>query len=849
LDSAASIAAVVYARYSGAQLMVCPAPDISRVDEAIASFRHDQQQATKMARFASRLRGMTEPISEMSDADKTAILDSMAEAGSHTETEDIPKVSLAECIKRYIFGDWRGDAMHQIELAVSANVPPKLIDAVGDRPLTAFTSGIPYTFVRNSGRDWSTKPIGHISFDGPLIVATHVWVSTQTAPKSPFAAIFDPGFFETTETRDVAAVMDRQFAYPIVFSNTVATLDGLRMASHLPLDLLFFNTHGSDDSIVLGAQTFRELKLKNESLVQWVALDSAPIVFNNSCLSWRGVGREFVRVGARGYIGTLWPVSAPKAARFAARAMGALADGASVAAAICQAELDDETRRAYIYAGLGPVRILSHAGFTERRRREYVLDVLDKLLEAMLISARILQPDENRDLARFGLREVASLFRRPELSQAETAELYALRAKQLKMLANVSHHIQRSAELDQELLGVIVETFRLAEAISKATGGQPDDFPELLWARSRIRRQVGDITGAIADLEASLRATKGIESDNLVQQVDLVELLKDAGDWKRALEIAIATKAQAENGGDREARMRLAGVLGQLERRLKNYDKSLSYVEEGYGLAMELENRPEQAEFKLDEARIQMHKKNYEAAIAATTAAGIVARACLDIGRSLASHGVMAQVLLKMGDAVASRESAERGLKVAQRMNDLYEQAGFHNDIAAAYKAEGNIQAAVKEYRDSLLLAGRIGRREMLSAFPSVSDLAVSTQDWPLIEEILSDHLAMQYRMSPEVRQASIVAFLNTLRNAVRVPPPNYARRSMLNLLDRCAYLVNSIPEDPADDIRIAGRTLQMIVAWLLGAPEAHEIARELDERWKDGGWNWGAFVVDQPPA
>ena len=55
--------------------------------------------------------------------------------------------------------------------------------------------------------------------------------------------------------------------------------------------------------------------------------------------------------------------------------------------------------------------------------------------------------------------------------------------------------------------------------------------------------------------------------------------------------------------------MRLAGVLGQLERRMNNYDQALSYVQEGYGLAVKLENRPEQAEFKLDEARIQMQQK------------------------------------------------------------------------------------------------------------------------------------------------------------------------------------------------------------------------------------------------
>ena len=850
MDSANSIAAVIYARYCRAQFFVCPTPDISRVDEAITQFREDQRQATKAEGIASRLAEVPQPPAELSDAAKTAILKAVAEVEHQPDIENLPKgTSLGDFLRRYVFGDWRGDALREIELAVSANVPAELVDAVGDRPVTVFTSGVPYTFVRSSRHDWCNKPIGHVGSDGPLIVASHVWLSTQTPATAPFVAIFDPGFFKTSETRDVVAAMDRQSAYPIVFSKTAATLDGLRLASELPLVFVFFNTHGTDDAIVLGAQTFENHILKNESLVQWAAFPSAPIIFNNSCLSWRGVGREFVRIGARGYVGTLWPVGEATAARFAARAMRSLVDGASVSAAICQPDVDDETRRAYIYVGIGSCRVLSPATPTDGHRKAYVLGLINRLLDAMLDCSRVLVVDENRDLTRFVLQQVGSFFSRTEVSQAGVAEVYPLRAKQLKVLANLANHIERSEDSQKGILVVISEAFRLAEASHEAAGAQPDDYPELLRARSRIRHNFGDTLGAIADYEASLNATSGGDSDNLIHQVNLADLWKDAGDWTRAHAIAVAAKEKADHSGDREARMRLAGILGQLEKRAGNTDRAIEYAQEGFGLAVELENRQEQAEFKLDEAKIEIEKHNYPAAITAAGLAGTIARACLDLRRNLASHGVMAQALLKCGNSAASRQYAEGGLLAAQRTNDLYEQSGFLFDIGATYQFEGNIALAVKRYRDSLILAGKSGRREMLPAFPGISDLAVTTGDWPLIESILGDHLAIQYQLPPEIRVSSMVAFLNTLRSAVFVGSVKDARQGLRNLLDRCAFLLSSIPSDPGDDIRLAGRTVQMLLAWLTGAPEAHEIARELDEHWTDGRLHWESFVAKQPPA
>lgn len=121
-----------------------------------------------------------------------------------------------------------------------------------------FTREVPYTFLRKCSEDWSTKTTGHAAGDPTLIILTELF-------------------------------------------------DG----ELLPVEFLHFNTHGNQ----------REIELADGGLPAWKllrqGLPSRPFVFNNSCLSRIGVSREFIRAGARGYIGTLWPVDAEQAARLA----------------------------------------------------------------------------------------------------------------------------------------------------------------------------------------------------------------------------------------------------------------------------------------------------------------------------------------------------------------------------------------------------------------------------------------------------------------------------------------------------------------------------------------------------
>src|SRR5207302_5367167 len=158
-----------------------------------------------------------------------------------------------------------------------------------------------------AGADWPQKAIGHVAGDASLLVLTELCRASADAAVG-FSVIFDPGFFQTSETKDVLAVLGKRSSYPLVLQDAAGSSLALQLLGpSLPLDVVFFNTHGSDKGIILRDGELPAFKLQHR-----VALASRPFVFNNSCLSWIGVGREFVRVGARGYVGTPWAVEARK---------------------------------------------------------------------------------------------------------------------------------------------------------------------------------------------------------------------------------------------------------------------------------------------------------------------------------------------------------------------------------------------------------------------------------------------------------------------------------------------------------------------------------------------------------
>lgn len=267
------------------------------------------------------------------------------EGGSDAVLKSMPQdAKLFGALKEYLFGDPAiADGIRRLEQEVSALVPDEVVASVGDLDLTVFTAGVPYHFLKKGKADWSSKAIGHVAGDASLLMLNEFCGSAPGAKGSGFSLIFDPGFFPTTETSDVLAVLQKRFSYPLVLNGFAASgLALLNASASMPIDFLFFNTHGSDKAILLSDGPLPAYKL-----LQRQSLESRPFVFNSSCLSWVGVGREFMRIGARGYIGTLWSVNASSAANYARIVLQRVTqEGWPVSRAMRNTSIDRSTERA-----------------------------------------------------------------------------------------------------------------------------------------------------------------------------------------------------------------------------------------------------------------------------------------------------------------------------------------------------------------------------------------------------------------------------------------------------------------------------------------------------------------------
>ncbi|HEX3443639.1 MAG TPA: hypothetical protein VHS80_02920, partial [Chthoniobacterales bacterium] len=273
---------VLYANYRAARLIIVPSPDLSEVERAIASFQNRIDAASKSVSSAAEPSSRAQEICPVLPLENKAPDDKGSRSPPHADEKS---GHMADLLWTFLSNSGRTEPYAEIEAAVSVQVPSSLPESVGGRRLTVFTKGLPYSFFNPPGTEWSRKPIGHVVGDPALIVLSEIYANGLDRPEAAFSAVFDPGFFRTSETKDVLASIRLHFTHPMVFSNQNANFDALTRLAGMPLELIFFNTHGSDDAIVLA-----DGPLENYQLLQWLKLKSFPVVFNNSCKSWIGTG-------------------------------------------------------------------------------------------------------------------------------------------------------------------------------------------------------------------------------------------------------------------------------------------------------------------------------------------------------------------------------------------------------------------------------------------------------------------------------------------------------------------------------------------------------------------------------
>jgi tetratricopeptide (TPR) repeat protein len=686
--SAQTLLAALYASHRSARLISTPPPDLSQVRQEV-----DRRQEAVVRASSRKLGATTAP-----------------DASNHS-----PKGISRRYLQKVatVFTTFRRTPFASIQTAVTAQIVPSAVEAVGNRPLTAITAGLPYTFLRTQTADWRHKPIGHLTGDPTLIILRELLAEHEPRPEFGFSLIFDTGYFRDSETTHVFGAVQQHYNYPLLLGGESANLDALiSLPKILPVEMIFFNTHGSDDSIMLS-----EMPIESYVIPQWCNFKDAPFIFNNSCQSWTGVGREFVRSGARGYIGSLWSIPSRSAAQFARVVIERLAAGdAAVAEAIVKTGVAVTTEMSYIFVGTVNARLGSG-----RARRVSSLPTDTQAQVAALCNLLVVAAGKtgNRSVARTLEGEVTRL--RQALVQREPT------ASHIDMLLNALelsvHHeipVPEDALRSKSLIDDVTAALSHSNLAKDAAGER--------WAR--LHALTGDFYARFGSIEAAQTAYKrAVDLGDLCSGRDQIYLLMaqnamHQGRHSEAKEFADLAREIATPGSEQV--IAAVGILGQLARRNDDPSAAMDYAVQGYKMSQAVRNRSRQGTFKLDESMVHQMNSDIVQAIDSALAALKLFREAGDDRGELAGIGRLCVYYELNGDLARAYEYATSGLEHARRLGLLSEEAAFLSDQARLLAGRGDVKEAFNCWRDALQIFLHRSQWEMaVAVYRDFSWLAV----------------------------------------------------------------------------------------------------------------------------
>ncbi|MBI3272511.1 MAG: tetratricopeptide repeat protein [Planctomycetes bacterium] len=644
VDEAWLLVGVLQAHARRSRLVVYPRPNRDTVDRA--------------------LRGMRE------------LVESLAERSKRSARRPKPGPVLGRALDNL-----HAHKLREIEDAVSSLVPDRVFASIGSLPLTAYTDGIPYTFARHHEFDWREKSIGHVTPDATLVVL-HELTGVSSDDAVGFHLVFDTGAFGTPETRDVVKALEFRASSTLVLRDFAATgLALIHLTQELPVDVVFFNTHGSDQGIAM-----KDADLPAFKLVQRVDLSSRPIVFNNSCLSWVSVGREFLRIGARAYVGSLWSIDSADAAKVAAVVLRRMVrEGQPVCRALLDTGAGIGTERAYITIGTCTTGLPQQPAYLGRERK-WLLLLLEKLFSAAQRWVRD-RRGVRSPVDFVGPLEDALLAEADRLGEAfdqgwpapslERVQVWIQQLQYLGMMA------QRRPKAAGARLDLIERARRSLDALDGP--GVEESRAELFKVAGELLAALGRYPGALELLEGSLASdgcSRTLRGGTLLSYSDVLKVLGRIEDALGAAEQARELfDAPQPTPADRWHQLLALGRVAQASNRLGRHTQALLSARHGLALASQLDNTVEIALFKCDEAKALLGLRRFPDALEAAQEAARLAGRAYDDSQELEAMEVTVRVLVEMGDFEGALGGAMRGLARARAQGDQYRDQNFQRII------------------------------------------------------------------------------------------------------------------------------------------------------------------------
>lgn len=274
-----------------------------------------------------------------------------------SEVKRLQTVVMSEAPEEEVEAAAAGFAQH-----VREAVP---LDHSGMRSLTAFTAGLPYS----AGYD---IPTGHVlEHRADLTVLKEMIQQSTERPPSQIGLLVNTPDFPDTEIQQTLPQLASDFLCVGLSAEAATKWNTLVNMQLLPFDLMMIVAHGGHEVfyrdtyhvITPGGEQLTEIDNSNRAVPDVASLRleepfeligplsrretgrspeisgimmsdaliteqdvegfmTAPrlwgLVVNNGCATWTSLASAFLRQGARGYVGTLWPVGDVDAARLGA---------------------------------------------------------------------------------------------------------------------------------------------------------------------------------------------------------------------------------------------------------------------------------------------------------------------------------------------------------------------------------------------------------------------------------------------------------------------------------------------------------------------------------------------------
>lgn len=661
--------------------------------------------------------------------------------------------------------------LRALEESVSAVVPDGIVTEIGDLPLTAFTAGVPYHFLRTNLVDWSHKPIGLMTGDELLLASIELYRRpSESGPH--FNILFDPGYFNPRETDGVLQELKSIPEFPLVLQRAAASNTALIALGGAPVDLMYFNTHGSASAMQL-----KDMPLPGYKLLQRITLRNHPLVFNNACLSWTGVGRDFVAAGARSYIGTLWSVNADQAATFAIAVTDRIIqDKNTVAASMHDTGADPVTEKAYVFVGPVETR-LRERGNVAVGEQESMCAVASALLQlATSVATSGPPPDSPMTWPTIAclMQNAQSLC--DELDQRwpePTIARINLISDQLA-LGNLLPLNQANIDFYAKLS---MRGLKMLDAVAWKTRDDLHAKFHFRQACSHIAHKIGQTEPAINLLRMSANE---IEQEGMTagpEYLDLCDMYRETGKNDYALESALRAKeafekpqAEAEERAEATRGLMLAyGRLDQLWLRANKLDDASSAARDGYLAAVDADDVQEQSTFKADESRIYMLRGDYKSAVASAEEALKKALWSRDEALKVGAYGTLTRALIFSGDLERAKENALAGRDLALERDIPEQLASFQVDLSDIERQSGDLQAALASLREAGDCLAAVGTAERIKQVLTKSgELLAQLDSW----EALADIALLATIVLPALEQSdriSVCTFMvHTVLNRIK---------------------------------------------------------------------------------